>query len=80
MGRRHGHGRLEFSEGKGTYTGSWEGDERNGYGVFDNPIKLVDYKLAIWFSIPHNIMLPVFCISNALCLIEQTDGAILCSC
>ena len=36
LGRRHGHGRMEYTLKRCTYTGAWDKDARWGYGVYDN--------------------------------------------
>ena len=41
MGKRHGHGRMEYRQKSGVYNGAWESDQRNGYGVYDDTVKYV---------------------------------------
>lgn len=39
MGKRHGHGRMEYKLNSGVYTGAWEWNQRTGYGVYDDATK-----------------------------------------
>ena len=39
-GIRHGHGRMEYrTPAESLYTGDWENDRREGYGVFHNTLR-----------------------------------------
>ena len=47
MGKRHGHGRMEYEHNGGIYTGAWESDQRTGYGVYDDKMKYVITKYLV---------------------------------
>ena len=39
LGKRDGHGRMEYKSNNSVYIGAWENDMRSGYGVYDNCTK-----------------------------------------